>query len=94
MEEEGFTCSRGFSMSWQEMPGGGNGITGRRATRAVHTLADQKTQRSDRGQDRKNIQGSTSGDPFLLISPHRSSFPNTATAGDQCPHPKPMGDIS
>lgn len=26
MEEEGFTCSRGFSMSWQEMPGGGNGI--------------------------------------------------------------------
>lgn len=52
MEEEGFTCSHGFSMSWQEMPGGGNGITGRRVTRAAHTLADQKAQRSGRGQGR------------------------------------------
>lgn len=82
MEEEGFTCSCGFSMSWQEMPDGGNGSTGGHVTRAAHTLADQKSQRSGRGQGRQNIQGSTPGDPFLPISPHGSSLPNTTTAGD------------
>lgn len=44
MEEEGFPCSGSFSMSWQEVPAGGNGITGGRVTRAAHLGRSEGTE--------------------------------------------------